>query len=144
MSLQKIARMDYQRVFLIEFNELSPALLDRFIAAGDLPNFSAFRATSDVFTTDAGELEPTLVPWIQWPSIHTGLSYAEHKIFNLGDAGKCNAPTVESVLSDSGVPVGIFGSMKESAGLDSPTHGIRRPAHSQIPFNPITSRRLAK
>jgi hypothetical protein len=119
MSLQKIARMDYQRVFLIEFNELSPALLDRFIAAGDLPNFSAFRATSDVFTTDAGELEPTLVPWIQWPSIHTGLSYAEHKIFNLGDAGKCNAPTVESVLSDSGVPVGIFGSM------NIPPRGIR-------------------
>ena len=94
--------MDDPRVVLIEFNELSPALLDRFIAEGELPNFAAFRAASDVFTTDAGESDAALVPWIQWPSVHTGLPYAEHGIYHLGDAERCAAPTIESVLSDAG------------------------------------------
>jgi hypothetical protein len=116
--------MDYHRVFLIEFNELSPALLDRFIAEGELPNFAAFRDASDVFTTDAGEIEPILVPWIQWPSIHTGLSYAEHGIFNLGDADRCQAQTIESILSDAGIPVGIFGSMNIPPRT---VHGFRLP-----------------
>jgi hypothetical protein len=102
---------DDRRVFLIEFNELSPSLLDRFIAEGVLPNFAAFRAASDVYTTDAGETQATLVPWIQWPSVHTGQPYAEHGIFHLGDADRCAAPTIESVLSDAGVPVGVFGGM---------------------------------
>ncbi len=111
--------MDDPRVVLIEFNELSPALLDRFIAEGALPNFAAFRAASDVFTTDAGESDAELVPWIQWPSVHTGLPYAEHGIYHLGDAERCAAPTIESVLSKAGLPVGIFG------GMNIPPHPIR-------------------
>jgi hypothetical protein len=111
--------MDDRRVVLIEFNELSATLIDRFIAEGALPHFASFRAASDVFTTDAGESEATLVPWIQWPSVHTGLPYAEHEIFHLGDAARCAAPTIESVLSQVGVPVGVFG------GMNIPPHPVR-------------------
>jgi hypothetical protein len=110
---------DRRRVFLIEFNELSAALLDRFIADGSLPNFRAFRERSDVFTTEAGETGATLVPWIQWPSVHTGLPYAEHRIYHLGDAARTEAVTVASVLSAAGVPVGIFG------GMNVPVRGVR-------------------
>ncbi len=107
--------MDGRRVFLIEFNELSPALLDRFIAAGDLPEFARLRAGSDVFTSDAGETGGTLVPWIQWPSVHTGLPYAEHRIFHLGDAGGTELATIASTLAGAGVPVGVFGGMNVPA-----------------------------
>ncbi len=103
--------MDGRRVFLIEFNELSPALLERFIAAGDLPEFARLRAESDVFTSDAGETGGTLVPWIQWPSVHTGLPYAEHGIFHLGDAGGTTFSTIAGVLAAAGLPVGVFGGM---------------------------------
>ena len=116
--------MDDPRVVLIEFNELSPALLDRFVAEGALPNFAAFRATSDVFTTDAGESDAALVPWIQWPSVHTGLPYAQHGIYHLGDAERCAAPTIESVLSAAGLPVGIFGGMNIPP---RPIRGFRLP-----------------
>jgi hypothetical protein len=111
--------VDDPRVVLIEFNELAPALLDRFIGEGVLPNFAAFRAASDVFTTDAGETDAALVPWIQWPSVHTGLPYAEHGIYHLGDAERCAAPTIESVLSDAGLPVGVFG------GMNIPPRAVR-------------------
>jgi hypothetical protein len=41
------------KVVQVEFNELSPQLLADFMAAGELPNFSRFYETSQVFTTDA-------------------------------------------------------------------------------------------
>jgi len=32
------------------------------------------------------EVYEHIEPWIQWVSVHTGKSYAEHKVFRLGDA----------------------------------------------------------
>jgi len=40
---------------LLEFNELTPALMDRFIADGSLPNFARLRESCHVFTSDAQE-----------------------------------------------------------------------------------------
>jgi len=54
-------------LILIEFNELSPRLLERFMAAGKLPNFRKFYAESTVYVTDAQEEVAHLEPWIQWP-----------------------------------------------------------------------------
>ena len=69
------------RVLLLEFNELVPHLLDRFIEQGELPNFQRFYRESAVFTTMSDETEaPNLEPWIQWYSLHTGLPFREHKI----------------------------------------------------------------
>lgn len=38
-------------LILIEFNELSPRLLERFMAAGQLPNFQTFYAVSSIYVT---------------------------------------------------------------------------------------------
>lgn len=100
------------RTILVEFNELSPRLLDRFIGAGHLPAFRAFRDSSVVFTTDAGEDAPNLEPWIQWPTVHSGLPFADHRVFALGDGRRTlHHPLLGDVLSAAGVPVGIFASM---------------------------------
>jgi len=102
-------------VILLEFNELSPRLLDRFIGEGHLPAFRAFRDASVVFTTDAGEDPPRLEPWIQWPTVHSGLPYAEHEVFALGDGRRrLKQPLLGDVLSAAGIPVGIFSSMNLS------------------------------
>jgi hypothetical protein len=99
-------------MILVEFNELSPALLDRFMGEGLLPNFRALYEASVIFTTDAGEDPPNLEPWIQWPTVHSGLSYGEHGVFNLGDGRKqLTVKLVGEVLSDAGIPVGICSSM---------------------------------
>ena len=37
------------RVILIEFNELTPRLLDAWMASGDLPNFKRFHDRSQVY-----------------------------------------------------------------------------------------------
>jgi hypothetical protein len=106
------------RLLQVEFNELSPQLLDKFMAAGHLPNFSRLYDSSHVFTTDASAEPPNLEPWIQWPTVHLGVSHLEHGLRHLGGArsdGITNARVkltpVAKVLSDAGHRVGVFGAM---------------------------------
>ena len=72
----------------LEFNELSPLLMDQFIRKGELPNFERLRGQSQQYVTVADEIAPNLEPWIQWLTVQTGLSYDEHGIFDLGDGHK--------------------------------------------------------
>jgi hypothetical protein len=108
--------MPAARLILIEFNELCPTLLRRFMDRGLLPNFRALHDASVVCTSDAGEEPPNLEPWIQWPTVHSGLPYAEHGVFHLGDGRRLGVKCLAEVLSDAGVPVGVFGSMNTNYG----------------------------
>jgi hypothetical protein len=108
--------MATSRLFLIEFNELSPALLNRFMAAGVLPNFRRFYERSAVYVTDAGERGENLMPWIAWPSIHSGMPLSEHGVFRLGDGRDQREAGLGAVLSRAGYAVGIFGSMNLNYG----------------------------
>jgi hypothetical protein len=104
-------RANQPRLFLLEFNELCPSLLERFMAEGKLPNFRRLYETSTIYTTDADEDPPHLEPWIQWVTIHSGMSFAEHGAFHLGDGRKLKEKCLAEVLSDAGIRVGVFGSM---------------------------------
>ncbi len=95
------------RLIMAEFNELSPVLMDKFIAAGKLPNFERLRSQSEVYLTDAQEAQDDLEPWIQWVTVHSGLPYAEHGIRNLGDGHKLDreehlGPALRRTASESG------------------------------------------
>ena len=59
--------MERKRIVLLEFNELCPPLLARWMEEGRLPNFRRFYSQSDVFTAVADAQEQdNLEPWIQW------------------------------------------------------------------------------
>jgi len=112
-------------VILLEFNELTPALVERFTRAGQLPNFDRFYRESRVFITDAEETQDKLNPWIQWVTVHSGLSFAEHGVFHLGDGHKLKRKCVWDLLSDAGLPVWVCGSMNPR--FDSPLNGYLLP-----------------
>src|SRR5688572_2600541 len=99
------------RLILAEFNELSPVLMDKFIAAGKLPNFERLRRESEAYLTAAGEEQDDLEPWIQWVTVHSGLTYSEHGIRDLGDGYKLDRKNVWDLLSDAGKRVWVCGSM---------------------------------
>ena len=99
------------RLFLLEFNELCPALLSEFMGRRLLPNFRRLYDSSTVYVTDADEQHPNLEPWIQWLTVHSGLTYQEHGAFRLGDGSDLNKKCLAELLSDAGVRVGVFGSM---------------------------------
>jgi hypothetical protein len=99
------------RLILVEFNELSPVLMDKFIAAGKLPNFARLRGESDVYLTDAQEEQEYLEPWIQWVTVHSGLTHAEHGITYLDEGHKLTRKNLWDLLSDAGKRVLVCGSM---------------------------------
>jgi len=112
-------------VILLEFNEISPTLLARFIGEGELPNFRRLYGESEVYVTDAEEAAPNLEPWIQWITVHSGRSYNEHGIFHLGDGHKLDVPCVWDLLSEAGKSVWICGSMNLS--YQQPINGAVLP-----------------
>jgi len=83
------------KVLLLEFNEICPPLIDKWMDEGKLPSFAEFHRSSQVFTTFADASDPEhLEPWIQWYSIHTGLPHDEHKVFYLTDGPKADHPDI--------------------------------------------------
>jgi hypothetical protein len=103
--------MPSPQLILIEFNELCPSLLRRFMDQGMLPHFRRFHDAATVWTTDAQETPPNLEPWIQWPTVHSGLPFAEHGVFHLGDGRAFQQKCLAEILSDAGIPVGVCASM---------------------------------
>jgi len=98
-------------VVLVEFNELSPVLMDRFIEQGHLPNLRRMRDQSEVCISEAEEKSPDLDPWIQWVNVHTGVPYSQHGISRLSQGHKLRHKSVWNVVSDAGSPVWVCGSM---------------------------------
>jgi hypothetical protein len=96
----------------LELNELCPALLDKWMQAGLLPNFAKLHARSDVFVTKADVEEPALLePWIQWYSVHTGLAYDQHKVFHLTEGARAGHADIYRMLLAAGRTVASFASM---------------------------------
>ena len=98
-------------VIVLELNELCPPLLERFMAAGDLPNLSRFHAEARCYVTDAEEPQHHLNPWIQWVTAHTGVGYEEHGIFKLGEGAALEHVTVADAVAAAGGDVWLCGPM---------------------------------
>ena len=112
--------MNTKNIILLEFNELCPHLLDKWMAAGLLPNFRKFFENSAAFITQADVDKPEyLEPWIQWYSMHTGLSYEQHGVFRLTDGAKAEYDDIWRVLIRNGLRVGNFSSMN-TRGFTAP------------------------
>jgi len=124
-------------MIVLEFNELSPALMETFIDQGYLPNFKRLRDESSVFTTDAEEVAPNLDPWIQWVTVHSGLSYDEHGIFHLGDGDKLAVKSLWDFVSDLGKTVWVCGSM--NIKYESPVRGAVLPDPWTVGTSPSPS-----
>lgn len=99
------------QVILLELNELSPQLLAKFIEEGELPNFKKLLAGSTSYITDANCGVENLEPWIQWVTLHTGLSFEEHKVHRLGEAHKLDSKNIWDILSEHGKKSWLCGSM---------------------------------
>jgi hypothetical protein len=98
-------------MIVLEFNELTPSLLQRFMAEGRLPNFSRLYRESAIYTTTASERPPYLDPWIQWVTVHTGLNFSDHGLQRLNEGHTLSVPRVWDLLTSSGRRAWICGSM---------------------------------
>ncbi len=114
--------MEQGKLIILEFNELCPDLMRRWMDQGLLPNFRRMYDSSQIFTVQAETEEAAwLEPWIQWFSMHTGLACQQHGVQHLTDgprtAGKIT--DIWHALLAAGLRVGNGGSMN-AAGFRAP------------------------
>ncbi len=117
--------MQTQSVIVLEFNELTPRLMEHFMGEGRLPNFQRLHDESHIYVTDAECEGEDLNPWVQWVTVHSGLSASEHGVKRLSDGHKVQSPAVWDLLSEAGYRVWICGSMNPRH--DRPLNGYLLP-----------------
>ena len=72
-------------LIFLELNEINFDVIKKYISKGySLPGFSKILKEGILETSSENNYD-FLEPWIQWPSVHTGYEFSEHKIFRLGD-----------------------------------------------------------
>ena len=100
---------DFAPVIMLELNELCPPILDRMMADGRLPNFKQLYDTADTFVTHTDD--PTLEPWVQWPTLHTGQPESVHGAKELDEGHLIKTQRVWDRLAEDGVKSLIFSAM---------------------------------
>ena len=71
-------------MILLALNEVNIDFVKKYINEGHLNNFRKLFENGIIKSKSESEYN-LLEPWIQWPTVHTGLKFNEHKLFRLGD-----------------------------------------------------------
>ena len=83
-------------VLVLELNELCPPIIDRMMDDGELPNFRKLHKSSDVYVAHTDD--PTLEPWVQWPTFHTGQTEHVHGATELDEGHLIKTPRIWDAL----------------------------------------------
>ena len=85
--------MNKKKLIFIELNELNFDIVKKYVNSEKLNNLK--KIIEGNFIETESEFEYKLIePWIQWVTIHTGLTANEHKVFRLGDIVKKDLPQI--------------------------------------------------
>lgn len=118
------------KLVLIELNEVNISLLDEYLSdelyINRWPNLRKMLALPSVKTVSEQNYH-SLEPWIQWASVHTGLSAEEHGIFRLGDINLSKHPQIFETMEMSGLTVGCISAMNADNRLKQPAYFIPDP-----------------
>lgn len=116
-----------KNLILLELNEINFDVAQYYIDSGvSLPGFELM--LSEGLSNTAAEIEyENLEPWIQWPSVHTGKKFEEHRIFRLGDIVKSTDAQYFEKIESAGFKVGAVSPMNASNKLENPAYFIPDP-----------------
>src|SRR5688572_8295767 len=108
MAMARRAR----KVLLLELNEITWTLVDRWIARGRLPNLARLQREGSWGAPVALEQPPHLDPWVTWVTLHTGVEREVHGATVLEqETGTIAAPRSWEYAAQAGKSVGVFGSI---------------------------------
>lgn len=116
-----------KNLIVVELNEINFDIIKKYLLSGiKLPNFSKIIKFQNINTLAEKKYEE-IEPWIQWHSVHTGLSLSDHKIFRLGDGIYCKSQNIYNKLEDYGFTVGAISPMNLTNNLSNPKYFIPDP-----------------
>ena len=116
------------RLILLELNEINFDAVNHYVDLypGTFAGFEKLKAFQSIITKAESKYEE-LEPWIQFPSLHTGRTYHEHKIFRLGDFVNSADVQFFEAIESSGFKVGAISPMNASNKLENPAYFIPDP-----------------
>lgn len=98
-------------LIMIGLNELNFDFVRRYVAQGELRTLGRLIARHGVTVTSSEQTYPEWEPWIQWVTVQTGQSLAQHGVFRLGDIVRTDHKQIWEALEDRGVSVGAVSPM---------------------------------
>lgn len=117
-----------KRLVLIELNEINFDVVEKYVAIDPdrFPSLKKLLSNLRIRTSSENHYEE-LEPWIQWSSVHTGKTYAEHGIFRLGDMVGSGVPQIFERLEQAGYKVGAISAMNAENRLSQAAYFIPDP-----------------
>jgi hypothetical protein len=117
-----------KRLILLELNEINFDVVEKYLAADStrFPALNKLLAGAHIRTSCEKQYEK-LEPWIQWVSVHTNKTYAEHGVFRLGDIVGSSVPQIFEQLEQAGYKVGVISAMNAENRLKNPAYFIPDP-----------------
>ena len=116
-----------KKLILIELNEINFDTVSYYFKKGEnLPGFKKLFEKGIVSTKAESEYD-NLEPWVQWPSVHTGKTFKEHKVFRLGDFVNSSDEQFFESVEKTGFSVGAISPMNASNKLKNPAYFIPDP-----------------
>ncbi len=119
--------MNNKNLILVELNEINFDIVKLYIDSGEsFPGFERLFSEGVIETISEKEYD-LLEPWIQWPSVHIGKTYDEHKIFRLGDMANSTQRQIFEQVEDAGYKVGAISPMNTRNNLSNPSYFVPDP-----------------
>ena len=117
-----------KRLILLELNEINFDVVEQYVAA-DASRFPALKKllSGARIRTSCEKQYEELEPWIQWASVHTCMTYAEHGVFRLGDIVGSGIPQIFEQLEQAGYNVGAISAMNAENRLKKAAYFIPDP-----------------
>jgi hypothetical protein len=115
------------KLILVELNEINFDIVRGYIDKGANLDSLSYIIKNGLQDTQAESEYQLLEPWIQWPSVHTGLSFNEHKTFRLGDFVNSNKKQFFELIENAGYSVGAISPMNATNKLLYPAYFISDP-----------------
>ena len=111
--------MNKKKLIFIELNELNFDIVKKYVNSEKLNNLKKIIEGNFIETESESEYK-LIEPWIQWVTIHTGLTANEHKVFRLGDIVNKDLPQIFEEIEKKGYEVGAIMPMNTSNRLKNP------------------------
>ena len=106
-----------RKLLVLELNEVNFEFVEHYASRGALPAFARLIGSHGIVRTSSESVYEHIEPWIQWFTVHTGLPYAEHNVFRLGDGPQSGRRQIWEELSQRGLKVGAFSPMNAGNAL---------------------------
>ena len=110
-----------------ELNEINFDFVNFYIGKGKLPNWKKMIKEHGLFTTFADEDYDNLQPWIQWPTLRTGLDFDQHGIYRLGDIEGSGLKQHWEILEDRGYSVAAMSPINAANNTKNSTFWVPDP-----------------